>query len=141
MLKKKSFILDMPYSLASPVGNLFSRAVYATCYIVLILGYYVEPLIGTVLASCICLVIWQVFNIVTKHDDKHRIYNNFLLQRLAFCLLAVITIFIYILKDGFFNYDLWRLLISILAIINFTDVLLSLKGMIGLGYISYGNKD
>ena len=141
MLKKKNFILDIPYSLATPTGNLFARGVYATCYIIMILGYYISPLIGSFVSSCACLIIWQVFNIITKHDAKYDIYNNFLLQRLAFCLLVVIAIFLYTIKDNFFNYNLWRLWVSVLTIINFTDTLLSLKGIIGLGYINYDNKN
>jgi len=135
MLKKKKFILEIPFFLASPAGNISARGVYAFCYVLLIIGYYTVPLLGSVLASLVCLVIWQFFNVFTKYDTKYRRYNKFLLQRIVFCLLMTFCVFGYSLKSGELDYSLWLLWISVLAIINVSDVLLSLKGMIGIGYI------
>lgn len=139
MDQKKRFILEIPYFLATKAGSLYIRITYAFCYFILILGYHFIPPLGCFLAFAVCLLVWQVLNILVKHDKKYRIYNSFLLQRLAFCVLVVIAIFMYSVKDGVLDINIWRICVLVLSLINLGDLILSLKGTIGFGYIKFGD--
>lgn len=140
MTQKKSFILELPFFLATDAGSLAVRLMFAFCYLLLAISYTV-PLIGTLLASSICLVFWQFFNIIAKKNYRYKIYFSFLLQRLVFCNVFVICLFIFCSYELEFNQAIWNTCSVLLALLNFSDIYFTVKGFIGVAYIDKKNKN
>lgn len=135
MAQKKRFILELPYFLATQAGSIYVRIMFAACYCLLIASYML-PLVGTLMASAACLVFWQFFNIRTKTSNKYKHYKAFLLQRLVFCNVFILALFIYCTKEGVFELDLWYMCSFALVIVNLSDMFLTLKGFTGVAYIN-----
>jgi hypothetical protein len=140
MTQKKSFILELPFFLATDAGSLPVKLMFATCYLLLVISYAV-PLIGTLLVSACCLAFWQFFNIITKNNYRYKIYFSFLLQRLVFCNVFVVFLFIFCSYEVEFNQAIWNTCSILLALLNFSDIYFAVKGFIGVAYIDKKHKN
>jgi len=135
MVKKKRFILELPYFLATDAGSWGIKILFASCYAVLALSYII-PIYGVLVSIGYCLAVWQFFNIRYSKEKKYSIYSRFLLQRVVFCSVFVLALFMYCAQDGSFDITTWWFSVALLALLNLSDIYFTLKGMVGIGYIN-----
>lgn len=135
MVQKKRFILQVPYFLATKAGSLHIKLMFAACYMLLCLSYFI-PLVGTLVATAAILVFWQFFEISTKKSAKYKVYSSFLLQRLLFCNIFTLALFMYCSNNVIFNQYMWQASTLFLIILNCTDVYFTVKGFTGVAYIN-----
>lgn len=134
MTQKKSFILRVPNFLATEAGGLKVKLLLASCYITMLIGYFF-PLIGSLAATVYCLVVWQVFNIKFNKDNRYEVYSRFLIQRVLFCMIFVFVLFLFSVDENGVDQQSWFIVYVVLGFLNLSDLLLALKGFVGIGYI------
>lgn len=135
MVKKKRFILELPYFLATDAASLNVKLLFVSCYVALMAGY-LFPVFGTLAAAGYCLTVWQVIKIRKNLADKYQSYCSFLLQRVIFAIVFTLGLFLYCSKTGMFDINTWYLSIILLGVLNISDIFFTLKGFTGVVYIN-----
>ncbi|PPR08386.1 MAG: hypothetical protein CFH44_01116 [Proteobacteria bacterium] len=140
MVKKKRFILKMPYFLATSAGPLWVKLTFCLCYAVMAFSHFF-PIVGAIISASVNLTVWQIFNIRYQKDGKYKNYTRFLLQRTLFCSVFIAALAFYCAKDGYFDSQAWFYSVLVLVLINIADILFTFKGMVGIGYIYNENNN